>query len=241
MVEGTIIADPGASIGDQRQVSPKSADRKQDSFLESSTSKDLWRDLGATLRNSCEKNWEGAHFITPKTLSHIMSDETVTRLLSTETPPQQILGTVTTTIDLYACRKVLAICLYARLSPTFFYRLAHIPVSDHDLPIQEENLIYALSPSKEDIEMKSLQRFCNTQWVFSPVRLEANQPHAHFADSAILPFICDPERDIMGRGQFGEVFKIRIDPNLHGFDVGALKSKVDHDTDYQDSQQRSLL
>ena len=165
-----VTADPGVSIRDQRQISPKFADRKQESsHLEASANDDLWRDLGATLRKSCEQNWEGAHFIIPQTLSRIMSNETVTRLLSSETLPQDIHSTVTNTIELQDCRKTLAICLYARLTPTFFYRLAQIPVLDHDLPIQEEYLLNSLSPSKEGIELKLLQRFCNAQWIFSPV------------------------------------------------------------------------
>ena len=239
-MEGAVIAVPGDPLGDQQQISPKSVGGKRESSLESSATENLWRDLGATLRNSCEKNWEGAHFMIPNILLRIMSDETVERLLSMETPPQEILGTATTTLDIQGCRKVLAICLYARLTPTFFYRLVQSPILDHDLPIQEEDLIDSLSFFKEDVELQSLQRFYNTQWVFSPVRLEANQSHAHFADSAILPIVCDLERDLLGRGLYGEVYRVRIDPNLHGLEVGIFKSGVVHDADYMGSQQRLL-
>ena len=176
----------------------------------------------------------------PQTLSRIMSDETVKRLLSTAALHQEFRSTVTTTIALRDCRKVLAICLYARLPPTFFYRLAHIPISDHDLPISEDNLLHSLSTFKEEIQLKFVQRFCNTQWVFSPVRLEANQSHVHYPDSAIFPIIYDPERDILGRGLYGEVYKVRINPELHGLEVGFLKSWVDHGTDYTNSRQKTL-
>lgn len=184
----------------------ESVDGTQGYNLDLSPTEDLWGDVGTALRSRCRRNWHGAHFIAPKAFSHIMSAETVGRLLQ-GLHPVSLTNSVFEDSTVSRCSKVLAICLYARLAPAFFCYLMECLISDQQLPILPEDVD---QKTPGDVDQKRVQRFYIAQWVFLPVQIRFDHTPTQYDDSAVLPIQCDLEKDLLGRGAFGDVYKVRI-------------------------------
>ncbi|KAI4267850.1 MAG: hypothetical protein L6R38_008067 [Xanthoria sp. 2 TBL-2021] len=220
----------------------ESADGTQGYNLDLSPTEDLWGDVGTALRSRCKRNWHGAYFIAPKALSHIMSATAVGRLLQGLYPVSlHISGTCLEASAVSRCSKVLAICLYARLAPAFFCYLMECLISDQQLPIGDDFLHTLLSSLPEDVDQKIVQRFCVAQWVFLPVQIRFDLAPTQYVDSAVLPIQCDPEKDLLGQGAFGDVYKVRISSDfLESNAVCVVNFFVDRDAHTMYSKQRSL-
>ena len=176
-----------------------------------------WEELGATLRDNCEQNWEGAHFITHETLLRILPETLVEHILQffqIENQMMRHMSFLSTT-----CVKVLAICLYARLPPAFFRHLVENSILDHKLPLGETELLRYSHGSQESLDVLLLERFRNSQWVFLPVRLALDRSLPHVEDSAVVPIQFDLEKDIIGQGAFGTAYSVRIHPSTHNLDT----------------------
>ncbi|KAL8638111.1 MAG: hypothetical protein Q9226_009035 [Calogaya cf. arnoldii] len=210
--------DPVAGIGISDSVSNSRS--LEDALTRSSqcissdddrSTEDLWAHLGNTLRSVCNESWHGAHFIGPTAFDQVMSATTVRRLLRGLSPvSMRLSGTyIDETVGL-RCSKILAICMYARLAPTFFCHLVECLVSDKQLPIADDFLQLLLSSLPEAVDQKLVQRFCVAQWVFLPVQSRFDQTPAQFEPSAALPMQCDTERDYLGAGVFGDVYGVGI-------------------------------
>lgn len=200
-----------ASTENMQEPVFESAKGIQDYNQASGPTEELWGDVGTALRSSCNKNWHGADFIASKACSQIMSATTVGRLFRGLQPVSlQTSPTFTEDSVVSRCSKVLAICLYARLAPSFFCYLMECLVSDQHLPIGNEFLQTLLSALPENVDQKSVQRFCIAQWVFLAVQVRLDQAPTHYDRSALLPILCDPENDFLGHGVYGKVYKVRI-------------------------------
>ncbi|KAL8653328.1 MAG: hypothetical protein Q9226_003891 [Calogaya cf. arnoldii] len=210
--------DPVAGIG--RSDSSSNSRSLEDALTESSLSisseddgsaEDLWAHLGNTLRNICEENWHGAHFIGPTAFDQVMSATTVRRLFKSLSPvSKRVSGTHIGEAVGLRCSKILAICMYARIAPNFFCYLVECLVSDKQLPIAEDFLQLLLSSLPESVDQKIVQRFCVAQWVFLPVQFRFDQTPTQYESSAVLPIQCNTERDYLGHGVFGGVYRVRI-------------------------------
>ena len=224
-MEEATSAKLSVNTENRQQASWELATSSQASHLDSIATDDIWSEVGTALRTSCEINWQGVHFITPHALSEIMPDATVRRILqSLQSVPEQIADATFEDKVLVSCKKILAVCLYARLAPSFFFSLVEGTVSDQQLPIDDS---LSLPPSlhnsvrlrSADVDVQSLRRFCNAQWTFTPVRLGSglDENTVRYDDSAVLPIKCDLEKDLLGRGTFSNVYSVHISPDLHGF------------------------
>ena len=177
----------------------------------------IWEELGAAIRVNCEQNWEGAHFITHEILLRILPEIVVERILKsfqTENQMMSHMSFLPTT-----CVIVLAICLYARLSPAFFRHLVENSILDHKLPLGETELQRYSHGSQGSRDVWLLERFRNSQWVFLPVRLALDRSPPQVEDSAVVPIQFDPEKDIIGQGSFGTAYNVRIHPSTHNLDT----------------------
>ncbi|KAL8724607.1 MAG: hypothetical protein Q9166_007854, partial [cf. Caloplaca sp. 2 TL-2023] len=214
-MRGAVFMKDNASTENLQQPIFESAEGIHDYNLDLSSTEDLWGNVGTALRSSCEENWHGAHFIAPKAFSQIMSTMTVRRLLQSLQPVSMQLSGIYTvdSVVLRRC-KVLAICLYARLAPLFFCYLMECFISDRQLPIGDDVLQIVLSSLPEDIDQKIVRRFCVAQWVFLPVQIRFDDAPAQYESSAVLPIQCDPDKDFLGHGAFGNVYKVRISSNF---------------------------
>lgn len=219
--KGSVIAKSGSSGENKQQSSSEPGIKVQGLDINLSESEDLWSDIGIFLRKNCQKNWEGALFMIPQTLLEIMSDETMKRVLQTMGTRPYAISWRTWLLEneIMDYRKILAICLYARLGPSFFALLLIRRFSDKYLPLENEHLQTIFSHFKEDRNLEYLQRFRDSQGAFLPIRLGLTQSHLQLDDSAVLPIQYDPEHNLIGRGAFGEIYSVRIHLDLHQFPV----------------------
>ena len=237
-------------VGTGRSDSSSNSRSLEDALRESSLSigseddrstEDLWAHLGHTLRNVCVENWHGAHFIGPTAFDQVMSATIVRRLLnSLSSVSKRVSGTDIDEAVGSICRKVFAICMYARITPTFFCYLMECLVSDKQLPIAEDFLQLLLSSLPESVDQKIVQRFCVAQWVFLPVQFRFDQTPTQYESSAVLPIQCDDERDYLGHGAFGDVYRVHISSEFQAVNAVCIRNLPSSETLTQRIASRGL-
>ena len=105
-----------------------------------------------------------------------------------------------------------AACRYSRVSMTFLVALLNAGFHDKNLPTEETLEVRAdyLNHQAHDSD----DFFANLASFF-PISLGADHGFLDLSRESIVPIQFDWRNHVIGRGGFGEVFKVFIDPTLH--------------------------
>ena len=186
------------------------------------------------IESKVQKNWEGKFFIPRKDLQQLMTIETISSLVHEDESLRSsealrlnggsiiTLDQLTKKIYLWAAR-LLAWCVYSRLQLVCLYHMLQNGLQDTDLPLTIENC-----PDKT--YLSTFQPAVDHSGGFAAYTFVRNEgglvDHHDLHDDAITPLIFEESdlASVLGQGNFGRVFKVRINRDHHAFS--------DHEDEY---------
>jgi hypothetical protein len=184
-------------------------------------------------------NWNGDHYIPRIDLDQILQDDTIARLIccdksiaafiensSDSTYPFDMEGFVNMVSDLGT--KLLAICIYVELPLICLKSMldngkydVSLPFGAHDVELPKE---YSAT----------YRRFMMCQGSFIAHHFERRKgatdgphhneesenalPYLEVKRKVVMPIHFDKERDHVGNGSYGDVYRVTVDPDHHYFD-----------------------
>ena len=175
--------------------------------------------MGATLRDQLFdiriRNIEGKYFIPSKAVEDVLSAEKIHPCILCSSI-EEIRRTDVLRVIENGGKRVFAILLLLRKESLMvnFVQNDHMLQGtnlDSKLPFHLETLKTVL------LDQRIASEFCQRQWEFLPPFFQENRNHRTFESETVLPFI---EQEELAQGGFGEVFKVTLDANQHGFSYG---------------------
>ena len=176
------------------------------------------------VNSKLQENWHKQEYIPRKDLDEIFSDDTIRELIYSDTSLQELASASPSggepldrdqfikDISLAASR-LLAICIYVDLPLACLYHLMANGFTNVDLPLTNVHC-------PNDMYRKKFGDFMKWQGGFIAHMFndDKGRPvHQKLADEVVVPITFDEEADRLGEGGFGEVFRVRIDPDHHLF------------------------
>jgi hypothetical protein len=148
------------------------------------------------------------HEVTQRTvIEHIISKDKEMALSSHEA------GRFINIVHQTAC-KLFATCMYCEMPPSYLKHLLDGGLSDDDFPlIADKHPVWS-----EKYSRPSVRHFLDNQKRFNAVFFEPDS-FKDLDDSRPIPVDFDEEEpNLLGKGAFGEVWKVRIHRDQHSFD-----------------------
>lgn len=116
--------------------------------------------------------------------------------------------------------RLLAACVYAQMPLACLYRLMiDRGVKDADIPLERSHFHDVLGQTLK-VNILMIDAFIDYQGSFSAHQFlhDGTRPVFHMIhDRIVVPVMFDQQKDLVGKGGFGEVFKARIHPNHHSY------------------------
>jgi serine/threonine protein kinase len=207
--------------------------------------------LQALLDTNMRKNWQNLEYLPRLALGQIMTKEIISSLfrfadhsqLCLKDPGRKTAQGFVQTVTNSAVR-LLAICVYAEVPLTCLHHLMSANIGDRSLPI-------AASERPASITEDHFSRLIAHQHKFKALDFDqtwSNNSFRNVPADAVLPIVCDVKQDRLGTGSFGEVYKVRLDPQhcdpdfqrTRTFVVKCSRSRNIHE-DEQFSQEATIL
>jgi serine/threonine protein kinase len=163
-----------------------------------------------------KRNWHDQKFISHTDLHRIMSHETIFRLITEDRSLKNVtyFSAADFAHDVHLqARRLIAICTYSRIPLEFLLQLRKGNIADVNLPLHASDLP-ALLPSFEKDSLLLLQG------AFFAHEFPANTTRPQYVElphEVVVPVMSDRDKDRVGAGSFGEVYKVHIDPAHHHF------------------------
>jgi Protein kinase domain len=165
-------------------------------------------------------NWEDEKYIPRRDLEQIYSESTIKNLIDAD----QSLARLSLTADQRAeflekininATRLLAICIHIDMPLACLYHLLEKDYKDEDLPLSRKK---HHCPGREyEVKFESFMKWQGAFVAHIFVNDEGGPKHISLPDDVILPIIYDKERPSLGKGGFGEVYKIYIHSDHHYF------------------------
>lgn len=165
-------------------------------------------------------NWEDDKYIPHRDLDQIYSESTIKKLIDTD----QSLDKLSLTADERAefldnislnATRLLAICIHIDMPLACLYHLVKKDYKDEDLPLSRKK---QHCPCTEyEVKFESFMKWQAAFVAHIFVNDEGGPKHKLLPDDVVLPITYDKNRPYLGKGGFGEVYKIYIHSDHHYF------------------------
>jgi hypothetical protein len=190
-------------------------------------------------------NWNGDHYIPRIDLDQILQDDTIARLICCDKSIAAFIenssdstfdmeGFVNKVSDLGT--KLLAICIYVEL-PLICLKLmldngkydVSLPFGPHDVELPKE-----YSPTYRRFMMNQGSFIAHhfqrpkgaTDGLHQNGESENALPYLEVKQKVVMPIHFDKEKDHVGNGSYGDVYRVTVDPDHHYFDPVSLRFSV---------------
>jgi hypothetical protein len=188
-----------------------------------SYSKVVKKEMARKTKPSIRRN---AEFLPHSDLNNIFSMQTIRTLVEKDNSLSEHVDREEFSRDIFkSARKLLAICVLAKVELAFLKELRVIGIGDAALPLDKDK--YPTVSENEDFRdlIKFQSQILAHRFVNPRSKEHRNKDHLELGPDVVLPitFEVNPEKSKIGHGAFGEVYKVLIDPAHHPFSAVGLQ------------------
>jgi hypothetical protein len=188
-----------------------------------SYSKVVKKEMARKTKPSIRRN---AEFLPHSDLNNIFSMQTIRTLVEKDNSLSEDIDREEFSRDIFkSARKLLAICVLAKVELAFLKHLRSLGIGDAALPLDKDKYL-AVSENEDFRDLIKFQSQILAHRFVNPRSKEhRNKDHLELGPDVVLPitYETNPEKSKIGHGAFGEVYKVLIDPAHHPFSAVGLQ------------------